>query len=240
MKETTLQKFFQLFHNIHDYTTLATRKNILLVYVFSILIYMAINFGLLGANFISQADIEANYYYPFHLLAFWSIFCFTLLEAFIMISSGIISVTNFIATALVFFNVISSLTTAILFSMSPKIYEVPCHYMEYTIQVFVSCVNSVFVFHYLRKSKGFFTKYKWLNHFRWFELLLSVPVILLSILQLFIFSGLIPVRIEPERAAHFCEYVNEILNASFALFYAVIMYIKLDKKMKTHYTNMYM
>jgi len=237
------QKMFTLFKNVHDYSVDSTRKYILLVYIFLLLIYIGMNFGLLSVNFQPQAFIEAHYYLPFHLVAFWGVFSFTLIEAFLLVSAGIVSIRNIFQSTIVLGNVISSLLTAILFSMYPTFYEVPAHYIEYSIQIFVTGVNIIFVTDYIRKAyknpEGLFKRYPLLNKLRWIELIVSGPVLLLSVLQLFIYSGLIPVTIEAERAGHFCEFVNEIVNGFFALIYTVTLYWGLESKLENHYRSLY-
>jgi hypothetical protein len=229
------QKLFQLFHDIHDYTTLSTRRNVILIYVFLLLLYIGMNFALLGLNFMSQDFIEQNYYLPFHMLSFWGVFLFTLLEAFILISADIVNMSNYLQAGLVLFNILTTLTTAIIFSMFPHHFEVPAHYMEYSAQIFVSCVNIIFTLNFIRQKGGAFKKLKWLNNFRWLELIIALPIVMLSCLQIFIYAGILPITIEPERGAHFCEFSN----ALFALTYSVFIYHDLGKRMQEDYLRMY-
>lgn len=232
-------KLFNLFQNIHDYTTLYTRQNILLLYIFLLLIYISMNFALLGLNFQSQNFIETNYYLPFHLLSFWGVFFFTLLEAFILISADIVSSSNILQSGLVLFNIFTTLATAIIFSMYPKFYEVTAHYLEYSAQVLISTVNILFAVNFMRQREGSFQKILCLNRIRWIELIISIPIVWLSCLQLLIYSTFLPVSIEPERAAHFCEFTNEIINAVFALTYSISIYYDIGIKMREEYQKMY-
>jgi len=211
--------------SIHLHSQIIFRKYLILIYVFALLIYIGIFFGLLAVNFKSQPFIESHYYLPFHLLAFWAVFAFTVIEAFILILSN--NIKHKFQIILLAFNIVFTLMTAILFNIDPEEYEVVAHYLEYSIQIFISCVNLFFVLNLLSKKDTYSLFYK----FRYFELLLVLLIILLSIFQLFFYTGLIMTGIEPERVGHFCEFTNEILNGGFALFYACTVYYDISKEL---------
>ena len=74
--------------------------------------------------------------------------------------------------------------------------------------------------------------------YRYAELTVAALVVGLSALQLLIFAGRIKTGMDAERAAHFCEFVNEIFNGLFALFYAVLTYMDLRKRTSDHCDEM--
>ena len=125
----------KLIHDIHDYNVMELRKNTMLGYIFLILVYVGINIGLLGVNFKSQEFIDENYYMSFHLLSFWAVFAFTLLETFILLFTEMVSTSHLLLSGVVIFNVVATLSTAIIFTIDPRVYEVIAHYMEYCVQV---------------------------------------------------------------------------------------------------------
>eukprot|EP01102_Stenamoeba_stenopodia_P008503 TRINITY_DN244_c0_g1_i2.p1 TRINITY_DN244_c0_g1~~TRINITY_DN244_c0_g1_i2.p1 ORF type:complete len:287 (+),score=59.30 TRINITY_DN244_c0_g1_i2:103-861(+) len=210
---------------IHNHSQISIRLYLILIYIFALLGYIGIFFGLFALNFKDQEFIEEFYYRPFHLLAFWGVFVFTIIEAFILILSQL---ATKLQAVLLGFNVISSLMTAILFNVYPEEYEVVAHYLEYAIQIFISGVNFMFVFNLLRtQPDGSNPFYK----YRYLELLVVLLIILLSVFQLFFYSGLIPTDIGSERTAHFCEFVNEIMNGCFALWYACVVYLGIKKEL---------
>ena len=215
-------------HNIRE---LGGLKNSLLSYMFLSLLYIGLNLALLIANFHPQDFIEANYYLPFHLAGFWGVFLFSMLEAIILISTDIISWSNISQAMLILVNVMVSFSTAVLFSMDPKTFEVVCHYMEYSVQILISGVNVIFVMSYFRhpdpKDVGF--------KLRHVEIILAILVLKLSIVTLVIYSGVFTsISMGPERAAHFCEFTNEICNGLFTLAYAGRYFTSVRNQIQDH------
>jgi len=204
---------------IHNHSKISIRLYLALLYIFSLLGYIGIFLALLALNFKDQEFIEEFYYRSFHLLAFWGIFVFTVIEAFILILSELVTKPQ---AALLGFNVISSLMTAILFNVYPEEYEVVAHYLEYAIQIFISGVNFFFVFNLLRARPD---SYNAFYKYRYLELVVVLAIIILSVFQLFFYSDLISTDIGAERTAHFCEFVNEIMNGCFALWFACVIYL---------------
>jgi len=158
---------------------------------------------------------------------------FSFIEAFILMSSGTIKLNtewrNLAQVALLFFNVILTLATTILFTIYPEFYEFPAHCMEYAAQILISFVNFLFFISNLKnKSKNR----------RIFEGSVVVISILMSIFNVLIYSAAIPTE-SPERSAHFFEFVNELINASFALSYATLIYKNIDGEIEEHFHAMH-
>lgn len=229
-------RIHRLLHDLHAYSVWNWKKNLMLAYIFLLLIYVGMNVGLLGANFQDQDFIEEHYYRVFHMLAFWSVFVFTVLEAFILLTAEVMlfNYQNALQSSIVLFNVLFSFATAILFTIYPDRYEVPAHWMEYSVQILISSVSLLFVWNYISANE----KQNIFFRFRYVELVAAVLIILLSILQLIIYSGRMHLKIGAERAAHFCEFVNEIFNGLFALFYAIVTYQQFRKRLNEHYERL--
>jgi len=225
-----------LMGDVHEYGVLQARKNHLLLYVFLVLLYIGLNVALLGANFQSQELIEEEYYYSFHLTAFWGLFAFTLLEAFILIATDIITWANKCQTLVILFNVMAAFATAMLFSFDPHLYEVPAHYMEYSVQILISWVNIIFLRSYMIRAAN--TGPKSMYRCGGLEMAVASAVLGLAMFTLVVYTGVIPTDMGPERAAHFCEFINEIFNGVFALAYATFCYNETKKELDQHYKGM--
>jgi hypothetical protein len=219
----------------HEHRLQDVRQNRLLIYVFLIVLYIGLNAALLGANFKSQDFIELFYFSSFHLTAFWSVFGFTLLEAFILISTDILSWSNKLQTLLVLFNVMSTFATATLFTFDPHEFEVPAHYMEYTVQILISGVNIIFLQSYMNRNGD---PESMVYKLRYLEMTVALLVLGLSMLTLVLYTGVIPLKIESERAAHFCEFTNEIFNGIFALAYAISCFTDVRNKLEKNRMGM--
>jgi hypothetical protein len=146
----------------------------LLLYLLSIVLYIGLNCTLLYINIsCTQEYIESHYYIPFHMSSFWGVFLFALIEAFVYFTTlqhiytvsgtspdiyetkpSIItaasvsssSSTTSYSSMMIVWNVMSTFSIAILFTIDPTTFEIPAHYMEYTIQIAISCVTLVFFF----------------------------------------------------------------------------------------------
>lgn len=219
-------------HHVQEYHLLHSKRDRLLIYIFLIILYIGMNVALLGGNFKSQDVIEEEYYVVFHMVAFWGMFLFTIIEALILLATDFVSWDNWAQCALVLFNVLITFATALLFSFKPEIYEVPAHYMEYTAQVLISAVGIIFLNNYFRGTASATASlvYEWRN----FEYAVLVVLLMFSLFQFSIYTGHPKVSMASERAAHFCEFVNEILNAMFALLYALLSYTEIRDKLNQH------
>lgn len=182
--------------------------------------YISLNIALLGANFKDRHYLEEHYSLIFHQLAFWGLFVFTILEAFLLFTSETIQFdSNSMSQPLVMlFNVLTTFAAAILFTIHPTTFEVPSHYLEFSIQIVITLVNFIFIWNNIRSK----TNRTILYRYRYLEATVAVLLVCLAIFQLLLYSGLLKTKTDGERAAHFCEFVNEIFNGLFALFFAVV------------------
>jgi hypothetical protein len=222
---------------IADYNDINWNQNKLRLYIFATLIYLGINIGLFGLNFKDQDFIESQYYLPFHLLEFWAIFVFTLIEAFVLVSTGTLKVngswTQRLQIGLTGFDILYTLMIAIIFSMDPEVYEVPAHFMEYSAQVLITLVNFIYVFGF-GKSKTFKNSGN-----RQIQFTLASIGFLMSIFQFLIYTEAIPTPPGGERSGHFFEFTTESLNASIVLYYSIIAYMQGELKEEAHYNKMH-
>jgi len=226
-------KFHKLTLNIHDHEQTDSKKNLILLYNFIILGYIGIQLGLLSANFQSQDFIEANYYAPFHFIEFWAIFCFTIMESLILFITGNLTTDDWmstIQTVVLLFNVVFSLIPAILFSLYPEFYEVPSHYLEYSIQILITSIDFIFIFKSSSKNDN--------KTYYYSKMAFAIGTFCLSIFQILVYAEAFSVGIEAERAAHFCEFSNESANGCFALWYGFEMYSKYKDDLQCHEQSM--
>jgi len=231
--EKHFKSLFSLMKGLNDYQTAKTNQNIILIYILLILVYAALQLALLGVNFQSQEFIEENYYLVFHLLEFWAVFIFTLIEAFVLLFTGQLSMTNKFQTGLLLFNIVVTFVAVMMFSIYPDFYEVTSHYIEYSVQILITLVDFVFIIGNsfgkdAEKNNSFYK-------FRWAQIIIASLVFALSWVQIFIYNGSLPVTIEPERAAHFCEFSTEFFNAMFAFMYAMSNYLNKEKDTNRKY-----
>jgi hypothetical protein len=150
--EDGLKSMRQLIHAIENHHHKHAIKRNLLIYIAIIVVYIGIQFGLIAANFVDQDQIEALYYAPFHYLEFWAVFVFTTMEAYTLVSVDVVDLRSVVQSGILMFNIIVTLLVAILFSLWDG-YEVPAHYVEYSVQIFISIVDVFFVFQILRKRR---------------------------------------------------------------------------------------
>lgn len=223
-----------LLHHIHNFHQIARRRAELLVYMALTLVYFGVACTLFGANFLSQDFIEANFYLAFHYAEFWSAFLFTLLEAFILVESGIFGVSSWMELAMlgvVGLNIVSSFVAALLFTFSPETFERPSHYVEYASQITVTLANFIFIARSPSRKKLKSTKYRvWLA----VQIAFASVLFVASIIKVLVFTSVIETAIEPERAAHFFEFTGEMVNSLWAFFFALTLFKKLAESQKDH------
>lgn len=209
---------------VYELKRIKSEMNLILLYIYLILVFIGIQLGLLATNFVEQEFIEENYFAPFHFLEFWAVFTFTLLESFIwMIVDSQAKQRNKIQMGLTTFNVTLALVAAIVFSMYPPLYETYAHFLEYLLQLFIVLVDFIFIFR--RRN----TKYRIL------KIALVACTFLASMLQILYYTSVIPTSMGPERSAHFCEYSIEIVNGSFAMWFGYEMYFEEEEKLSEYY-----
>lgn len=231
-------KLLKGLQDIHDFKLMRGKQTKLLLYILATVSFLAVNLALFGLNFRDQEFIEEHYYLPFHVLEFWAVFAFTMIEAFVLLSTNTLPINGTLIQRLqigiAFFNVLFTFIVAIIFSMDPEEYEVPAHYMEYSVQIPITIINFVFVLNSpVAKNNASILRY------RYIEIGLALVTFVVSIFQIVIYAEAIETAMEGERAAHFFEFVLESVNAAFVLWFAGLMYTKLDKDCETHYANMH-
>jgi hypothetical protein len=80
-----------------------------------------------------------------------------------------VNLDNKAQSLIIVFNIISSLSIAMFFSYYPRLFEVPSHYMEYTINILVSLVNLLFVLNYFKRSNTGFSSFSLYTKFNFLE-----------------------------------------------------------------------
>ena len=247
----TAQTLHQVAHDIHEFGILKERLNWFLLYIMTILLYVGLNATLLVANSYPQTYIESHYELPMNYISFWGVFLFTVVEAILLISTGVVSWNNRYQSSVVLFDVGLSFFSATLYSLDPETFEIPAHYVEYLVQIPITCVNLIFVNRTYTRTRTTTTtnpsstgmaddedtvKLSSLSIriYRYIEIGSSYGVLLLSVLQLILYSGLLQVTMGNERSAHFCEFTNEMINGFFAFEYAVRCYNEWKQQLDQH------
>jgi hypothetical protein len=228
------QVLHQVAHDIHEFGIIKERLNWFLIYIMAILLYLGLNGALLVANSFDQEFIEEHYELPMHYLSFWGVFLFTVVEAVLLISTGVVRWENKGKSTIILFDVCLSFFSALLYTLDPEVFEVPCHYVEYLVQIPITCVNLIFV-NQTMNTTGLESKESITTRIsRWTESGSSHAVLLLSVFQLLLYSSFIPVNMGNERSAHFCEFTNELVNGIFALKYAIVCYNEWKNQLDQH------
>jgi len=228
----TAQALHQIAHDIHEFVIIKERLNWFLLYIMAILLYLGLNGTLLIANSFDQEFIEEHYELPMHYLSFWGVFLFTVVEAILLISTGVVRWENKGQSIIILSDVCMSFFSALLYTLDPEVFEVPSHYVEYVVQISITCVNLIFINQSLRISlDSKHTESIAIQMNRWLESGSSFVALFLSF---FLYSNLIPVKMGNERSAHFCEFINEMVNGIFALKYAITCYNEWKKQLDQH------
>ena len=103
------------------------------------------------------------------------------------------------------------------------------------MQILITFVDFLFIVQYnVKQKKGDEPHPPTFTIFKKIQSGFGVLAMLLSIFQMFIYGGVIPVTIEPERAAHFCEFITEAVNGTFALWYTFLMYSQQLSDLREH------
>ena len=140
---------------------------------------------------------------------------------------------NLVQVAILFLNVILTLVAAIILTTFNE-FESTSHFIEYSAQILISCVNFLFIIK-AKKEKEENTKFE--KRFGTFKMSVVFFSVLLSILNLLIFAKAFNVNMEPERAAHFCEFINESVNACFAMVFAVQLLREVEREISKIYSK---
>ena len=110
-----------LAHHTFGYRVINSKRNLFLVYILMIFVYIGINIALFGANFKSQDFIEEHYYLGLHAVEFWAVFVFAAIEGMVLVSTN--NLPTVYHMGLIFFNITFSFATALLFQLYPEEYE---------------------------------------------------------------------------------------------------------------------
>ncbi len=137
------------------------------------------------------------------------------MESIVLIICGYI--TGALSYGIILVNVGGTVVALILFLFNAEFWETPAHWIEYSVQMFVTLTSFAFIFGNQDKS-GVLYKY------RYHEAVLILISFIISVLKLFVYGEVIELEIGTERGAHFFEYSGELLNDVFALVFTLIRY----------------
>ncbi len=199
------------------YSNYKRKKFSLSIMLFYIIIYFFCCLALLIANCQDPDIIELKYNVPFHMLDFWGSFGFALIEAAILVIADMVTIGS-MRYFIVAVNIGTTLIAAILFSFNPEFWEVPCHWIEFSAQIFITLSDILFIFHQFKKTENVLYKY------RYYELGLVLFFACSAVTKLLVYGDVISLGIDGEQAAHFFEYCGEMVNALFAFVFTFVMY----------------
>eukprot|EP01139_Manchomonas_bermudensis_P002051 Amastigsp_a3550_21.p1 type:complete len:265 gc:universal Amastigsp_a3550_21:108-902(+) len=212
-------------------SSLESRSLVVLLYMLLLLVWIAMNLGLIGANAGSGRQVSEQFYTNFHMFEFAGLSCLVCVEAFIIVYTRMLDWDSPLQLALLGVNVVSSFCALVIFVIDPHRFDVPAHYLEYFIQILVGSANLIFVF----SAKPGGTLYR----FRRVETAIVVVGVAMSILQLGIYSNIIPTDASHEKNAHFLEFSNEAMNGLFALVFAAATFSSLRAQIAEHNTRLH-
>lgn len=201
-----------------QYSNYKRKKLMLSLMLFYIIIYFFCCLTLLIANCQPPEIIDSKYNVPFHMLDFWGSFGFALIEAAILVTADMVEIGSF-RYFIVAINIGTTLIAAVLFSFNPEFWEIPCHWIEFSAQIFITLSDILFIFHQFKKAEN-----NILYKFRFWELGLVLFFALGAVMKLLIFGEVIRMGIDAEQAAHFFEYSGEMVNTIFAFVFTLVMY----------------
>jgi hypothetical protein len=200
------------------------------------LFYIIINFfccsTLLIANFQSPEVIEKYYDLPFHLLDFWGSFGFALIESAILVLADMVIIGSY-RYFIITFNIGATLIAAILFSFNPEFWEVPCHWIEYSAQIFITLSDVLFIFHQFKKTENILYKY------RYYELGFVLFFSLAAVIKLLVYGNVIYLGLDPEKASHFFEFIGEMFNSVFAFVFTMLIYNECQENFKEKFSGFF-
>lgn len=188
-----------------------------LFYIIAISVFIAINIGMFIIN-TNDHDFIESVIVPFHLIEFWAVFFFTVLDLAIIYSKGISSestLKDYIFSIVSILNVILTFIPAMMVTIALEHFEDDAHWLEYSAQIPIICVDLIF---FSRPSRGE-AQYGQ----KMFRFLFVIFLLLGSIVQLILFAHI--ADYDKEIFAHFCEFILEGLNACVALYYCVLVFM---------------
>ena len=140
------------------------------------------NTALLIGNCQDQEVIEENYYWAFHFLDFGQCFLFALMESIVLIFCGY--VTGALSYGIILVNVGGTVVALILFLFNAEFWETTAHWIEYSVQMFVTLTSFAFIFGNQDKT-GVLYKY------RYHEAVLVVISFIISVFKLIVYGEVI-------------------------------------------------
>lgn len=205
---------------IKEYKTKIFALNFMLFYI---VIYFFVSATLLIANCQDQEVIDKQYDLPFHYMDFWGSFVFSCVEVYILNLANMLefgSIRFFIGLI----GIGSTLITAILFSLNPFFWDLPCHWLEFSAQFFLTLSDFFFILNQFQNKDNILYKY------RFIEITIVIFILIASVFKLLIFGELFNIQ-QPERFAHFIEFAGEMANALFAFMFTYILYKDSNSKL---------
>ncbi|TNV80101.1 hypothetical protein FGO68_gene10615 [Halteria grandinella] len=208
----------------HRYNNFKNSFRLLQFFLVVIVLNFFQNSALLIANFNDQEVIEEEFYWGFHVLDFGQSFAFAFVEAIVLIKCGVITfqtggafttLRSIFSYAMLMINVGGTLVAFILFLFKAEFWEVPAHWIEYSVQCCVILTSFVFIF-------GSQDKTSVIYKYRYLEAVIITATLVFCIMKLFFYGEVIEVEMGGERAAHFFEYPGEMFNDVFAFLFTVI------------------
>jgi len=168
-------------------------------------VYVGIQITLLLLNTQGDEELE-KIDVPFHLVEFWAVFCFTILNIFYLINSK----TRRMLLSLWIIEVMLTLIAALIISIDMENNEPLSHWIEYCAQIPLVIVDITVSSSMTEKYKNGYAGYVWQ--------VISWITLAASILQLVLYAG-IGHGVSPERSAHYCEFSIETVNGSLMIYY---------------------
>jgi hypothetical protein len=197
--------------------------------LFFLVLYFFSSCTLLIANCQSMKIIEEKYNIPFTAIDFWGSFFFTLVEACILVNANILSIGS-LRFLIVAFNIGMTLIAAVLYSLNPEFWEVPCHWIEFVAQICIALSDLIFIFHQFKNKTD-----NILYRYRYYEALVISILVLGNIFKLLLFGGGIKIGMDGEQAAHFIEYIGEMINTIFAFLFTTILFKECEENLKNFF-----
>lgn len=195
----------------------AFRSGPWLFYIIALSVFIAINVGMLVIN-SSDTDFIETVLLPFHLIEFWAVFFFTLLDLAIIYSKGMSSGNTFkdvIFAIISILNIVLTFIPAMMVSIALEHFEDQAHWIEYSAQIPIICVDLIF-FSKPKKGEDHYAQ-------KLFRFLFVIFLLIGSIVQLILFSHVADYN--KEVYAHYCEFTLEGLNACVALYFCILVFM---------------
>lgn len=208
-----------------QFKKIQSEKLFISIMLFFLVLYFFSSLTLLIANCQPMEIIDTKYNVPFHMIDFWGSFIFTLVEASILINTNMLTIGS-LRFLMIAFNIGMTLLAAVLFSMNTEFWEIPCHWIEFFAQIFITFSDMIFIFHQFKNTDNILYKYRYIE-----AGMISILVIG-NCFKLLIFGDVIYVGMNGEQAAHFIEYIAEMCNTVIAFLFTIVTYRECDEKIR--------